>query len=52
MIRGLAERERIRETFGKYVTPEIRDQILSGRIPLDGEKRVATQSIWYQEFRT
>jgi adenylate cyclase len=42
MIKGLAERERIRETFGKYVTPEIRDQILAGRIPLDGEKRVAT----------
>jgi len=42
MIKGLAERERIRETFGKYVTPEIRDQILAGKIPLDGEKRVAT----------
>ena len=42
MIKGLAERERIRETFGKYVTPEIRDQILAGRIPLNGEKRVAT----------
>jgi adenylate cyclase len=42
MIRGLAERERIRETFGRYVTPEIRDRILSGRIPLSGERRVAT----------
>ena len=42
MIRGLADRERIRETFGKYVTPEIRDRILSGRIPLSGERRVAT----------
>ncbi len=42
MIRGLAERERIRETFGRYVTPEIRDRILSGRIPLGGERRVAT----------
>jgi adenylate cyclase len=42
MIRGLAERERIRETFGRYVTPEIRDRILSGHIPLEGEKRVAT----------
>jgi adenylate cyclase len=42
MIRGLAERERIRETFGRYVTPEIRDRILSGLIPLDGERRVAT----------
>jgi class 3 adenylate cyclase len=42
MIAGLAERERIRETFGKYMTPEIRDQILEGRIPLDGERAEAT----------
>jgi len=42
MIRGLADRERIREVFGKYVTPEIRDQILAGRIPLNGERRMAT----------
>jgi class 3 adenylate cyclase len=42
MIAGLAERERIRDTFGKYVTPEIRDQILSGRIPLRGERQTAT----------
>jgi class 3 adenylate cyclase len=42
MIAGLAERERIRDTFGKYVTPEIRDEILSGRIPLDGERRLVT----------
>ena len=42
MIAGLAERERIRDTFGKYVTPEIRDEILAGRIPLNGERRVAT----------
>jgi len=42
MIEGLAERERIRETFGKYVTPEIRDQILDGRIPLEGERTEAT----------
>ena len=42
MIAGLADRERIRETFGKYVTPEIRDQILQGRIPVDGEKAEAT----------
>jgi len=42
MVAGLAEREQIRDTFGKYVTPEIRDQILSGRIPLHGERQVAT----------
>jgi class 3 adenylate cyclase len=42
MIQGLAERERVRESFGRYVTPEIRDKILSGEIPLDGEKKRAT----------
>ncbi|NCO59589.1 MAG: hypothetical protein COX16_07085 [Deltaproteobacteria bacterium CG23_combo_of_CG06-09_8_20_14_all_51_20] len=42
MIEALADRERIRETFGKYITPEIRDHILSGSIPLDGERREAT----------
>ena len=42
MIAGLLDRERIRDTFGKYVTPQVRDQILSGRIPLDGERKEAT----------
>ena len=42
MLVGLQDREKIRDTFGKYVTPEIRDEILSGRIPLNGEIREAT----------
>jgi len=42
MAEGLSEREVIRETFGKYVSPQIRDEILYGEIPLDGEIRVAT----------
>ena len=42
MIRGLAERQKLRTVFGKYVTPEIRDEILSGRIPLEGERREGT----------
>ena len=42
MVAGLAEREQIRDTFGKYVTPQIRDEILSGRIPLHGERQTAT----------
>lgn len=42
MIRGLADRKRIRDAFGRYTTPEIRDQILSGHIPVDGELRTAT----------
>lgn len=39
MTTGLKEREWIKETFGKYVSKEIRDEVLSGRIPLDGEIR-------------
>jgi adenylate cyclase len=42
MISGLADRQKIRTAFGKYVTPEIRDEILSGRIPLEGERSEAT----------
>ncbi|EFK10756.1 adenylate and Guanylate cyclase catalytic domain protein [delta proteobacterium NaphS2] len=42
MVLALRERERIRETFGKYVTPEIRDMILAGRVPLNGERTQAT----------
>jgi adenylate cyclase len=42
MIEGLAEREVIRSMFGRYVSPEIRDEILGGRIPLEGELREAT----------
>jgi hypothetical protein len=29
MIRGLSEREFIRETFGRYVNPEVAQQMLS-----------------------
>jgi class 3 adenylate cyclase len=42
MISALVERERIRDTFGKYVSPEIRDQILAGRIPVNGTRAEAT----------
>jgi adenylate cyclase len=42
MLHGLRERERITETFGKYVTPEIRDEILAGRIHGAGELVEAT----------
>jgi adenylate cyclase len=42
MVRGLQEREFLRETFGKYVSQEIRDEILAGGIALEGEPREAT----------
>jgi adenylate cyclase len=42
MVEGLRERELVKETFGKYVSPEIRDEILGGRVPLDGQLREVT----------
>ena len=42
MVEGLREREFVKETFGKYVSPEVRDEILGGRIPLDGQLREVT----------
>jgi adenylate cyclase len=42
MNRGLRERELIKDTFGKYVDRRIRDEILSGRVSLDGERKEAT----------
>ena len=42
MVRGLGEREFLRETFGKYVSAEIRDEILAGRIALQGQPREVT----------
>jgi adenylate cyclase len=42
MVAGLRERERIRETFGKYVTPEVRDEILAGRVSFGGQVREVT----------
>ena len=42
MTAGLRERDFIKDTFGKYVSREIRDEILAKRIPLDGELKDVT----------
>jgi adenylate cyclase len=42
MVHGLRERERVTEMFGKYVSREIRDEILSGRVELEGQQREVT----------
>jgi adenylate cyclase len=42
MTEGLKERELIKDAFGKYVAKEVRDEVLSGRVPLDGEKKDVT----------
>jgi class 3 adenylate cyclase len=45
-IEEIIEKERLKtrimDAFGKYVTREVRDQILEGRIPLDGEIKEVT----------
>lgn len=42
MNQGLMERELIKDAFGKYVDRRIRDEILSGKVSLDGERKEAT----------
>jgi adenylate cyclase len=42
MIEGLKERDFVKETFGKYITKEIRDEILKGNISLNGELKNVT----------
>lgn len=42
MVAELRDRELIHETFGRYVSPEIRDEILSGRTSLSGDQREVT----------
>ncbi|MFH1239388.1 MAG: adenylate/guanylate cyclase domain-containing protein [bacterium] len=42
MINGLKERDLIRNTFGKYVTKQVAEAILNGRLELGGERKKAT----------
>lgn len=42
MVKGLKEREFIRDTFGKYVTNDVADVILNKQINLGGEVRLCT----------
>jgi adenylate cyclase len=46
MVEEIIEKERLKtkimDSFGKYVTSEVRDQILEGSIPLDGELKDVT----------
>jgi adenylate cyclase len=42
MLDGLRERETIKDAFGRYVTREVRDEILAGRVTFEGEQREVT----------
>ena len=42
MIEGLRERDKIRDTFGRYMTQQVSDAILKGDVKLGGETRELT----------
>lgn len=50
MGKGLAERERVKETFGKFVNKEIAEQALRGELKLGGQRKVAT--IFFSDIRS
>jgi adenylate cyclase len=37
MVRGLEERDRLRDTFGRYVTRQVADHLMKGNVNLGGE---------------
>jgi class 3 adenylate cyclase len=42
MVVGLREREKLRDLFGRYVSREVSEAILSGRVSLKGERKTIT----------
>lgn len=42
MVFGLKRAQYVEDTFGRYVTPAVRDAILGGQIELGGEVRICT----------
>jgi class 3 adenylate cyclase len=49
MLLGLRDREVIKDTFGRFVSQDVADAVLEGRIPLHGELREV--SILFQDIR-
>jgi class 3 adenylate cyclase len=49
MVSGLEERERIKDTFGRFVSRDIANVLLDGRVTLEGERREVT--ILFQDTR-
>ncbi len=50
MGRGLEEREKMKEAFGKFVNKEIAEQVLRGEIKLGGERKNAT--VFFSDIRS
>ena len=49
MARGLGEREKMKDAFGKFVNKEIAEQVLRGDLKLGGEKKKA--AIFFSDLR-
>ena len=49
MAKGLGEREKMKEAFGKFVNKEIANQVLRGEIKLGGERKKA--AIFFSDLR-
>lgn len=49
MVGGLEEREQIKDTFGRFVSRDVAEAVLEGRVPLAGEHREV--SILFQDIR-
>src|SRR5262249_28592362 len=49
MVVGLEEREHIKDTFGRFVSRDVSEAVLAGRVPLEGERREV--SILFQDIR-
>ncbi len=42
MVKGLQDRDRIKEIFGRYVTTQVSQEILSKQVTLGGDRRLVT----------
>jgi class 3 adenylate cyclase len=42
MVAGLREREKLRDLFGRYVSREVSEAVLSGRVSLKGDRKTIT----------
>ncbi|MBN2159700.1 MAG: HAMP domain-containing protein [Spirochaetes bacterium] len=49
MGKGLEEREKLKETFGKFVNKEIAEMVLKGEVKLGGERKSAT--VFFSDIR-